>query len=271
MTDTPPAVTRALARLEADYDIEVVLAREMGSRAWGLAGPESDHDVGVVFTQDPVEYVQLGAYVESVHEAVAGVDVKAWNVKRFAELVAESNPAALEFLGSALVYRQRVDADSLATHAHANFVPIDLYHHYRSLATRQHEKYVRDEATDSSRRGGGETAGGGRDPTVSRNLHLARSGLYARYVRETHGFPTLDFPVFLDGEATDLDVPAETLEVVRELVARKHAGEGGVRVDDPFPELATGLPEHIDPEAHNVRGIDVDVVNAFVAQAMRAV
>ncbi|GGL54309.1 nucleotidyltransferase domain-containing protein [Halocalculus aciditolerans] len=255
MTETPPAVARALDELADKHEVRVVLAREVGSRAWGLAGPASDHDVGVVFAQAPVEYAQLGTATESVHEAFAGVDVKAWNVTRLAELVVESNPTVLEFLGSDVEYVEAVDADALAEHAHANFVPIDLYHHYRSLATRQHEKYVRS----------------GTDATVSRNLHLARAGLYARYVLATHAFPALDVPRFLDDEATALAVSEGVLDRVRDLVARKHAGEGGVEVGDPFPELATELPGHVDPDVHNVRGIDVDVVNAFVARCVEAV
>lgn len=269
-TETPPEVARALDGLVGEYGVSVLLAREVGSRAWGLAGPSSDHDVGVVYAQGPVEYVQLGTYIESVHDEFAGVDVKAWNVKRFAELVADSNPTVLEFLGSPEAYTEHVDASNLAGYAHANFVPIDLYHHYRSLASRQHAKYVRDDAAASSRHVGGETTGGGKDPTVSRNLHLARAGLYARYVVETHAFPTLEFPVFLDGEARELDVPEESLERVRELVARKRAGEGSSEVGDPFPELAEGLPEHVHPDEHNVRGIDIERVNDFVAAAMRA-
>ncbi|MFC7199148.1 DNA polymerase beta superfamily protein [Halospeciosus flavus] len=253
--DPPEAVERALARVEDEYDVRVLVAHGVGSRAWNLAGPDSDYDVGVVFAQRPVEYVQLGTYVESVHDEFAGVDVKAWNAKRFAELLVDSNPAALEFLCSPLVYRRHIDVSGLAEHVRERFVPIDLYHHYRSLATRQHEKYVRT----------------GRDPTVSRNLHVVRAALYARSVRETHDFPTLDFPDFLDEvETGEITVDDRVFTAARELVARKRAGEGDAAVGDPFGDLVASLPEHVDPEQHNVRGVERDRVNAFLARALDA-
>lgn len=251
----PEAVERALARVEDEHGVRVLLAHDVGSRAWNLAGPDSDYDVGAVFVQPPVEYAQLGTYVESVHGAFAGVDVKAWNVKRFAALLDDSNPAVLEFLLSPLVYRQALDVSGLLAHTREHFVPIDLYHHYRSLATRQHEQYVRS----------------GDDATVSRNLHVVRAALFARYVRETHAFPTLDFPAFLDElEDGGITVDDRVLTGARELVARKRAGESDAVVGDPFGELVASLPEDIDPDRHNVRGVERDRVNAFVARTLDA-
>ena len=41
-------VLEALARIEREHDVSVLLAVESGSRAWGFASPDSDYDVRFV-------------------------------------------------------------------------------------------------------------------------------------------------------------------------------------------------------------------------------
>lgn len=47
-------IGRRLAGIEAAEDVRVLLAVESGSRAWGFASPDSDHDVRFVHAR-PVE------------------------------------------------------------------------------------------------------------------------------------------------------------------------------------------------------------------------
>jgi predicted nucleotidyltransferase len=225
VTETPPGLESTLATVESEVGCRVVAARDTGSRARGLAGPDSDYDVDVVFVQPPVRYATLGGYVASVDRTVADgrLEVAGWNVRRFGELLVESNPAALTFLHSPLRYRDHDALAALERDVAGQVDPLGLYHHFRSLVGNQHQKYLRRVLLDdgdpvwvihdedetgyevSPAPSAETTAEASRvekptdyseattDRTVKRNLHVGRAGLAARYVLAAHEFPPLSF------------------------------------------------------------------------------
>ncbi|WP_435194534.1 nucleotidyltransferase domain-containing protein [Natronomonas sp. EA1] len=234
----------ALSRLEAEYDVRVIAARDTGSRAWGLADPDSDYDVGFVFAQSAAAYGKLGEYRASIDTRERDVELHGWNVKRFGELLADSNPSALELVHSPVSYTAHPAFDALAEDV--AFAPLSLYHHYRSLAE-----------TNAARIRTGTA-------TVKTNLYRVRGYCYARYVLDTHAFPELDFPRFLEEEADRFD--EAVLTEARTLVDRKRAGEGEVSVGDAFGELS--LPSEVDPREHAVEPPDIERINAFIESAL---
>ncbi|WP_435347279.1 DNA polymerase beta superfamily protein [Haloarchaeobius sp. HRN-SO-5] len=300
----PPALADAVDAVEAEYDCTVLAARDVGSRAWDLDDAGSDYDVAVLFRQPLLRYATLGEYVPTVETELDDVELTGWNVRRFAELLADSNPTTLEFLHSPRRYRAFDPLAALEADVGGQFEPIRLYHHYRSLAERQYRKYLErrllaagepafvvvDETADHwvcvpSDGGTGlgrQLAGaelrtiskdddryelGRCDRTVRRTLYVVRAVLYARYVRDTHSFPTLSFPTFLDECEAAGRVDPSVLDRVRTLVRRKRAGEGDAVVGSTFSGEELALPSDVSPEAHAVRGIDTDRVNEFVEAA----
>ncbi|WP_254768636.1 DNA polymerase beta superfamily protein [Salinilacihabitans rarus] len=293
---TVPEVESALERAAERRDLTILAARDVGSRAWNLADENSDYDVAVVFVQEPTAYATVGEYVESVAGEREPVELHGWNVSRFAELLVDSNPAAFEFLHSPRRYREFEPLSALERDVGYQFEPSALYYHYRSLANRQYRKYLHGRLLE-----GGDLAylieeeGDGRviarrpddpptdahlrevdpssyergrtDRTVRRNLYVARAVLYARYVRDIHRFPTLDFPAFLEHEGDRFD--DSFVERARDLVERKRAGEGDETVGRVFEPSEVALPE-IDPEDHATGGVDRERVNDFVRAAFDA-
>lgn len=291
----PPGLSTACAALKRDHDARVLAARDIGSRAWNLAGPDSDYDVVALFVQRPAAYARLGDAVETVERTEGAVDLTGWNVRRFAELLVESNPTALEFCHSPLIYRAYDPLDDLVAAVGDSFDPVAVYHHYRSLATRQYRKYIQQRLLDGDEpvyvvereTENGYLARPVDDPdgvtelvprdryrvattdrTVKRALYVVRGVLYAEYVRATGRFPPLDFPGFLDDvegvEGFDPD-PA-LVATARSLAERKRAGDDDV-VDDPIGPDALP-PERIDHERLARPGIDRERVNAFIERAL---
>jgi predicted nucleotidyltransferase len=298
-SDDPPGLADALAAVEHDHDARVVAARDIGSRAWNLHSPSSDYDVAALFVQRPAAYARLGDVVDSVERTEGETELRAWNVRRFAELLVDSNPTALEFCHSPLVHRAYDPLAALAEDVAGTFDPMSVYHHYRSLATRQYHKYLQRRLLD-----GGEPVyvvvedldGAYRvrpvdapdtpnattervpkdryeaattDRTVKRALYVVRGILYAGYVRDTHRFPPLDFGAFLDSadEVDEFDPDPELVATARDLAERKRAGDGDAVVGDPIGQGALP-PERIDPETHAVRAISRGRVNAFIERAL---
>lgn len=340
MSRPADAVDAALGSVEADHDVRVLAARDLGSRAWNLADADSDRDVAILFAQEPLEYATLDGYVGSLEfavdsatrdaesepgaetaddggtvddrdgcdnidgcDGVDGIDGWGWNVRRFAELVVESNPTAFEFLHSPLRYREFAPLQRLEDDVGESFAPLALYHHYRSLARRQYRKYLQgrlledgelvfrvledrgdeylvrpasdagddDGAADNSDASRtvpkGEYAEATTDRTVRRHLYVVRGVLYARYVRETHRFPTLDFPRFLADVAAREAFDDDLVALARDLAERKRRGEGDAAVGRLLDPAAVRLPA-IDPAAHAGREPERDRVDAFVREAL---
>lgn len=291
------AIDTVLSRLARQHGITIVAVRDIGSRAWNLASERSDYDVGFLYAQPASAYAMLGTYqptIETSVESHENIELSGWNVTRFGALLADSNPTALEFLHSPLRYRESDALATLETAVAGEFTPITLYHHYRSLAERNYRKYIQRRLLDGDEPayiiedetpelfvvrpvendGGREriTKASSRyteaatDRTVKRNLYVIRAVLYAQYIRDTHEYPTLDFPAFLDENADRFD--SATVEQARTLVERKRRGEGTVAVGDSFGPDTVTLDQQIDPEAHNVRGISRERVNTFIQEVV---
>ena len=52
-------VVEALAQIEREHDVRVLLAVESGSRAWGFASPDSDYDVRFVYAHREDWYLSV--------------------------------------------------------------------------------------------------------------------------------------------------------------------------------------------------------------------
>lgn len=101
------AIEKELDALESDRGVKVLLAVESGSRAWGMASPDSDYDVRFVYARTVDDYLRL----EDVRDTVEWrldetLDITGWDLRKFMRLLRGSNPTAFEWLSSPLVYRE---------------------------------------------------------------------------------------------------------------------------------------------------------------------
>ena len=178
-----------------------------------------------------------------------------WNLTRFAELLANSNPSVIEFLNSDLEYQECGEKwDELRDYANQQFKPIALMGHYHSLAKANYNKYI----------------ASGNDPTVKRHLYMVRALLYKQWVAETHQVPPLDFITFLDDHLRKVAFEREDGELDVTGTARRYAQEkkaerGDTELDNPLQDwIETELDRGPNPEDHNIRGIETERVNAFL-------
>jgi predicted nucleotidyltransferase len=100
--------------IEGEFDVEVLLAVEHGSRLWGLAGPSSDHDIKFIYKNKPERAFSLfdrrnfiGHKCEI--EADTGfveVEMTGWSIEKALRLSVSSNPQLNEIIGSPLRYAE---------------------------------------------------------------------------------------------------------------------------------------------------------------------
>ena len=58
-------IIQKLHSIEKEENIQILLAIESGSRAWGFASPDSDYDVRFIYKRTVQDYLKLNPYKDS--------------------------------------------------------------------------------------------------------------------------------------------------------------------------------------------------------------
>lgn len=136
--DVHAEIMRRLARTEREEGVRIVLAIESGSRAWGLASPNSDFDVRFIYARPADGY--LAVDLEERRDVIEypitdDIDLNGWDIRKALRLFWKSNPAFVEWIQSPITYIEAGDfaagARELLPHVYARESGI---HHYRSMA-----------------------------------------------------------------------------------------------------------------------------------------
>ena len=133
-----------LSLLEKKHNIDILLAVESGSRAWGFATPDSDYDIRFVYTRKPKDYIRVFEISDVIEDRVAGglMDVSGWDLKKFLFLLAKSNTQCYEWLTSHTTYIVNDDFKHRALAlAELCFHPTRAYHSYRGMYEHHMHEY----------------------------------------------------------------------------------------------------------------------------------
>ncbi len=130
-------VPRKLREIERDYGVEVLLAVESGSRAWGFASPDSDFDVRFLYRQPMESYLRLNSTRDVIELPIDDTwDVSGWDLDKTLRLLFKSNPTLYEWMGSPIVYCRTGFAERLAPLAEQYFSEKNMLYHYVNTARR---------------------------------------------------------------------------------------------------------------------------------------
>lgn len=131
-----PEILAALANIEEEHSVRILLAVESGSRAWGFASVDSDYDVRFIYTHALDWYLRVSEQRDVIE--VAGpnlLDASGWELRKTLRLFAKCNLGLNEWLNSPVVYREAVGFRSqLQALIPSFFNPIAAVHHYLSMA-----------------------------------------------------------------------------------------------------------------------------------------
>lgn len=223
-----------LEKLEYELDIEILGAWGTGSRARGLHTDESDYDISICFTQPRKNYIVTNDYIESISGPASNfiqdqvdsdipidlVEFEGWDVKRFVELIKQSNQNPFDCFASHIRYRQHPAFNMMGEYCNEHLHPIDSYIGFQNEADRIYNERIQNQA----------------EPTVKRNLLLIESVLRAKYVKHTHEYPPMNFFVLVD-ELSEINGFGQFNESeVRELAQRKLDGEKNEDIGNPFQQ-----------------------------------
>jgi predicted nucleotidyltransferase len=207
-------ITTALASLEATQNVRILYACESGSRAWGFPSPDSDYDVRFIYVHALDWYLGLDEGPDTLNFPVDDeLDLAGWELRKTLRLLRGSNAALFEWLQSPVVYHEAPGFRAqLAPLLPTAFNLKAGLHHYRGQLLR------------------------GEEVRLKRLFYALRSALAARWIRERHTLPPMEFAPLREL------LPLNLNGVVEELLAQKAHSNEKTLVAQPA-ELAAFLVE----------------------------
>ena len=250
-----------LSAAENEAGITILGAWNTGSRAWGLNDPSSDHDISFVFTQPLKNYatgaghinslalstMNLSAATEDTEIPRYQIEGEGWDSRDFIQKLFANNPSALEALFSPIAYRPHPALQAMREYVGERFNAIEAHNHYQSMSNTIYDEHITSIPT-----------------TLKQTLMIARSCMYATYIKETHEFPELRFPTFIEEERSRFEERWD-IEAIQALIERKQSGDGDAQIGNPHKEAIeaslndgiTDYEQHVRPKEKRMRKKDL--------------
>lgn len=199
------AVGRALAAVEREHHVRIVLAVESGSRAWGFPSPDSDYDCRFLFVRRPQDYLSPWLRRDVIELPLQDeLEINGWDVGKALKLLLKGNAVAIEWLTSPITYR----ADPAVRAALLEFARrranrTGVARHYLHLGEKQRRTYFAP----------------GKDVLLKKLFYALRPAAALRWLRlhPEASLAPMHFPTLL----AESSPPPDVAEISAELMRRK--------------------------------------------------
>lgn len=196
-------IRKYLSELEKDKNIEILLACETGSRAWGFPSPDSDFDVRVIYKHDKNWYLSLSEEKDTIEYFLENneIDISGWDLRKSLRLLAKSNPPLLERIQSPIIYKADKEfLTGIISVAQKTYSRIATIHHYLSMAKKTFEEVTNTE-----------------EYKLKKFFYALRASVACLWILEKEEIPPIEFGKMLNG----LDLPVELKARIGELIELK--------------------------------------------------
>jgi uncharacterized protein len=136
-------ILQYLQQIQDEKEIEILLACETGSRAWGFPSPDSDYDVRFIYRHKKDWYLNLNEQKDTIEKMYENneFDLSGWDLKKSLNLLWKSNPPLLERIQSPIIYISDTEflngINDLAQHSYSK---IATMHHYLSMSKKMYSE-----------------------------------------------------------------------------------------------------------------------------------
>ena len=128
-------IVSELKKIEAEYNVRILLAVESGSRAWGFASPDSDYDVRFIYVRPKEDYLRLEEVRDVIELPINDeLDINGWDLQKALRLLYKSNPTLFEWFSSPIVYMETAFADRFRSIMTEYFSSKKSLYHYISIS-----------------------------------------------------------------------------------------------------------------------------------------
>jgi predicted nucleotidyltransferase len=239
-----------------NHDVFPLCARQRGSRMLNASHDESDYDVMFLFVQDPSKMYRLGEATKSIENHHTGpdgkIDVSGWDIRKYGQHLADSNPTAVEFALAGEPYMEWYadEWDALQHDVRENVNLMALYHHYISMAVANYEKYI-----------AGEEESDG-----NRQFHVGRATLMAAHIRINNSPPPMDIETLLADESLPFDLMFRVSYLLRQRRMNNGDFSDHDRIGDAFHEERE---QEMEPTDERIKSPSQDKIDAAIEAALK--
>lgn len=238
-----------LTNLEKEHGIEILLACETGSRAWGFPSPDSDYDVRIIYRHQRDWYLSLDERKDTIEIMLENndIDITGWDLRKSLQLLRKSNVALLERIQSPIIYKvDDVFLEGMNDVAQSCYSKIATMHHYLSMARKIVEEIEELE-----------------EYKLKKFFYALRASVACLWIVERTEIPPIEFPKMIHGLTFDESLKFRIFELIE--VKSKinegylHSGEKELfefmhscleKAQKEFNSLTSGKP-------------DLDAMNSF--------
>ncbi len=98
-------IDHRLEAIKAKENVQLLMAVESGSRAWGFPSPDSDYDVRFVYVQKRDWYLSLSPGRDVIERPIVDeIDLNGWDIRKALGLLLKSNAVISEWIESPIRY-----------------------------------------------------------------------------------------------------------------------------------------------------------------------
>ena len=126
-----------LKKIQIEKEIDILLACETGSRAWGFPSPDSDYDVRFIYKHKINWYLSLKQQKDTIEVMYENneIDLSGWDIKKSLNLLWKSNPPLLERIQSPIIYVSNKEfLDGMQNLSKQSYSKIATMHHYLNMS-----------------------------------------------------------------------------------------------------------------------------------------
>ncbi len=202
-------IALVLQEIERAHGIEILVAAESGSRAWGFPSADSDYDVRILYRRPMADYLSVLPTRDVIELPIvfdqtlgADLDINGWDIQKALYLALQSNTTLLEWLRSPIQYVRKDDAADRLLGFVQEAGNLDWFAYRYDRPARHALEQILNEA---------ETV------KLKRYFYALRPALAYRWTREGRQPPPMDLPSLLAG----LSIPSGVLEDIEQLLDLK--------------------------------------------------
>lgn len=213
-----------LADIRRSHGVEIPLAIESGSRAWGFPSPDSDYDCRFVFIRPLAQALTPWPRRDVIETPLEGeLDVNGWELAKALKLLTKGNAVIIEWLTSPIAYGVDETFRSAFLDLAAEIADRRMIgRHYLHLGATQRDRAAADPE----------------NVAIKRMFYALRPAAALRWLRArpNEAVAPMHFPTLM----SECEPPPAVATIVAELIARKAVTRELGRAA-PAPELMAFL------------------------------
>lgn len=182
--DICETVRRKLREIEEQEHVKILYAVESGSRAWGVASPDSDYDVRFVYVRRLEDYLSVREQRDVIEWQLDEVlDMNGWDLKKALAQFHRGNATLFEWANSPIVYLTTQEWQTVDSGCRKFFSEKVALCHYYGTANGTFRQYLQ-----------------GEQVRYKKYIYALRPLLACKFITEHHTIPPVLFDDLLRQE-----------------------------------------------------------------------